>query len=156
MTAARVVYAALVALHPAAFRMEFGAEMLAAFDEARGEFSARWLVWDALVSVLRQRAMREPEVRPVTAWGGGLRSGVYPFDGSASFTPGRVAVLLGLSVVPFLPMQPALNAAPVLQIQHSRNTILYYGPAAASAQECACSRSTTSVRATAASRPSAR
>ncbi len=156
MRPARMVYAGLVALHPAGFRMEFGAEMLAAFDEARGEFSVRWLVCDALVSLLRQRAMREAEVRPVTTWGGGLRSGVYPFDGSFDFKPGRLAVLLALSVVPFLPTQPALNAAPVLKLQHSRNTILYYGPAAASAQECACSRSTTSARATVASRPSAR
>lgn len=55
----RAVYAALVGLHPRAFRARFGAEMLCTFDEASGRESPPRLALDAAVSLMRQWLMRE-------------------------------------------------------------------------------------------------
>lgn len=61
----RKLYIQLIWMHPAQFRYRFGDEMLADFDKAAEQGGTARLVGDALVSLLRQWALR-PKIRP--AW----------------------------------------------------------------------------------------
>jgi len=54
----RALYRSLIGLHPAAFRVRFEEELLWIFDESRDESSAASLVYDAVISLLRQWLVR--------------------------------------------------------------------------------------------------
>lgn len=54
----RVLYAALIRLHPASFRERFAPEMLWIFGEAENSWGATSLLRDAIVSLLRQWLIR--------------------------------------------------------------------------------------------------
>ena len=51
-------YRAIVRLHPAAFRREFGREMVLDFEDAQGSHGVVALYWDALLSLVRQWTAR--------------------------------------------------------------------------------------------------
>jgi hypothetical protein len=53
----RAIYRCLVWLHPAAFRQQFGEEMIWIFDEAAGTWGAASLVVDAGMSLVRRWLM---------------------------------------------------------------------------------------------------
>jgi len=69
----RFVYRGLLWLHPAFFRERFGDEMLSIFDQATGRMAAGKLVGDALVSLVRQWALR-PDY-----WQDPVKSERFPF-----------------------------------------------------------------------------
>ena len=54
----RGLYASLLRLHPPAFRRQFGAEMLWVFDEARVSEGAIVLLFDGVISLVRQWFLR--------------------------------------------------------------------------------------------------
>jgi uncharacterized membrane protein len=54
----RALYRSLICLHPAAFRLRFEEELLWIFDESSNESSATPLVYDAVISLLRQWLIR--------------------------------------------------------------------------------------------------
>lgn len=54
----RTLYRWLVCLHPPAFRLRFGQELLWIFDESSDASGAAPLVYDATISLLRQWLMR--------------------------------------------------------------------------------------------------
>jgi hypothetical protein len=54
----RTLYRWLVCLHPPAFRLRFEEELLWIFDECGAESSTTSLVYDAVISLLRQWVMR--------------------------------------------------------------------------------------------------
>jgi len=54
----RALYASLLRVHPPAFRRHFAAEMLWIFDEARVSESAFVLLFDVVVSLVRQWFLR--------------------------------------------------------------------------------------------------
>jgi hypothetical protein len=96
----RVIYRAVVAAHPANFRESFGYAMLETFDEAADEFGQSWLLWDAILSVARQRWTsrfdKHSESLPSVA---GLRSGVYPFTGPSQMSAGKLLLATLLSAL---------------------------------------------------------
>jgi CubicO group peptidase (beta-lactamase class C family) len=55
----RSLYCAMLALHPLPFRRRFSSELLFIFDHQSG--STWFLLWDALISLFRQRFFREHE-----------------------------------------------------------------------------------------------
>ena len=55
----RTTYRLLLALHPRVFRREFSDEILWVFDEIRSEERMGRLLWDCLLSLLRQHAQAE-------------------------------------------------------------------------------------------------
>jgi hypothetical protein len=55
----RVIYRAILRLHPHAFRVEFGDEMLWIFDEELRQASAGVLLLDGLRSLVIQHAVRQ-------------------------------------------------------------------------------------------------
>jgi len=55
---ARTLYRWLVCLHPPAFRLRFEEELLWIFDESSDASGAAPLVYDAVISLLRQWVMR--------------------------------------------------------------------------------------------------
>jgi len=54
----RTLYRSLIGLHPPAFRLQFASELLWIFDEARDESDATPLLYDAVISLLRQWLLR--------------------------------------------------------------------------------------------------
>jgi hypothetical protein len=66
----RGLYRSLVWLHPVAFRLQFGEEMLWIFDQAVDTWSAGSLIADAGISLARQWAHT---VRPLDMGSGGHR-----------------------------------------------------------------------------------
>jgi len=54
----RTLYRWLICLHPPGFRLQFASELLWIFDESRDESGAVALLYDVVVSVLRQRLVR--------------------------------------------------------------------------------------------------
>lgn len=68
----RVVYRALLLLHPRTFRRQFADEMLCIFDEMRSKHAAALLVTDALISLARQWLLRSGAWRLAAAGAGGL------------------------------------------------------------------------------------
>src|ERR1700748_355521 len=60
----RSLYCAILSLPPLPFRRRFSSELLYIFDHHSG--SSSFLLWDALISLFRQRFFREHE-EPATA-----------------------------------------------------------------------------------------
>lgn len=89
----RLIYRALLRLHPPYFRSRFAAEMLAIFDRSQGALATTWLVADAAASLLRQWLLRpqfwEAPVTQPTA------DGVPLFQTFESFKPRTGALLDG-------------------------------------------------------------
>lgn len=54
----RTLYRWLIGLHPTAFRLRFEEELLWIFDESSGESGAAALLYDAVISLLRQWLFR--------------------------------------------------------------------------------------------------
>lgn len=54
----RILYRLLVCLHPPAFRLRFKEELLWIFDESRHASGSAPLLYDAGISLLRQRLVR--------------------------------------------------------------------------------------------------
>lgn len=54
----RTLYRWLICLHPPAFRLRFEEELLWIFDESSGAIGAAALLYDAVISLLRQWIMR--------------------------------------------------------------------------------------------------
>ncbi len=78
----RTVYRSLISLHPPAFRMRFEEELLWIFDESSDAFGAAALVYDALISLLRQWLMRSGMWKWLL---GGIGAVVYLLIGFGSF-----------------------------------------------------------------------
>jgi len=99
----RWFYAGLLRLHPARFRQRYGEEMLWIFDQAAARGRVAPLFADALLSLLRQWALR-PEFwhQPATANREAL-DGVPVFYSGASDTPRPSALIHGgvLSLIVF-------------------------------------------------------
>ena len=68
----RIVYRALLRLHPPAFRRQFADEMLWIFDEAPGTQAVAPLLLDALFSLARQWLLRSGAWKLAAAGAGGL------------------------------------------------------------------------------------
>ena len=68
-TILRTLYRCLLWLHPMAFRTEFAGEMLWIFDETRATEGTPRLLWDATVSLFRQRLLRSTYWRIPVALG---------------------------------------------------------------------------------------
>jgi hypothetical protein len=71
----RSVYQLILRLHPASFRGRFGDEMQWIFDEEQKRGGAGRLLFDGVMSLLRQRAKVEREGEPVVAGFGLLDTG---------------------------------------------------------------------------------
>lgn len=56
ISASRLVYRAILRLHPSAFRDEFGPEMLWIFDQEQRQGAGAHLLLDGTISLLRQRS----------------------------------------------------------------------------------------------------
>jgi hypothetical protein len=54
----RTIYRSLICLHPPAFRLRFEEELLWIFDESAGASGAAPLLYDAVISLLRQWLIR--------------------------------------------------------------------------------------------------
>jgi hypothetical protein len=81
----RLLYRLLLALHPPAFRREFGGEMLWIFDESHAHHVALPLFADALASLARQWLFRSAIWIPIAACAG-------------AFLPLAAGVSLGLAM----------------------------------------------------------
>jgi hypothetical protein len=71
----RSVYRLILRLHPASFRGRFGDEMQWIFDEEQKQGGAARLLFDGVMSLLRQRVKVEREGEPVVAGFGLLDTG---------------------------------------------------------------------------------
>jgi hypothetical protein len=69
----RTLYRSLISLHPPAFRLRFGQELLWIFDES-GDSSRAALLYDAVISLLRQWLVRSG----MWKWVLGSIAGVLP------------------------------------------------------------------------------
>jgi hypothetical protein len=90
----RMIYRTLLELHPAAFREEFGGEMLWIFDEECKRGNAGYLLSDGIVSLVRQlyNMHRDP--------------------GQSSITSG--AIITGPGIAPVRFLQAAITALAIL------------------------------------------
>ena len=70
----RTLYRWLVCLHPPAFRLRFEEELLWIFDESSDASGAAPLVYDAIISLLRQWVMRSG----MWKWALGAIAGALP------------------------------------------------------------------------------
>ena len=70
----RALYRSLIGLHPPAFRLRFEEELLWIFDESCDESSAILLVYDAVISLLRQWLLRSG----MWKWALGAIAGAIP------------------------------------------------------------------------------
>lgn len=100
-SAARILYVALLWLHPPAFRQEFAAEMLCLFDEAAETYSACWLLGEAAVSLLRQWFLRPGQAQIAAAAQApfSLLAGVYPVRKAPHLTAAKLAGALALTLL---------------------------------------------------------
>lgn len=78
----RTLYRCLICLHPPAFRLRFGQELLWIFDESSDASGAAPLVYDAAISLLRQWLLRSGIWKWVV---GGIAGVVYLLIGFGSF-----------------------------------------------------------------------
>jgi hypothetical protein len=78
----RTLYRSLICLHPPAFRLRFEDELLWIFDESRDALGAAPLLYDASISLLRQRLMRSGMWKWVI---GGIGGVLYLLIGFGSF-----------------------------------------------------------------------
>lgn len=78
----RTLYRCLTCLHPPAFRLRFEEELLWIFDESIDESGAAPLVYDAVISLLRQWLMRSGMWKWVL---GGIAGAVPVLIGFGSF-----------------------------------------------------------------------
>ena len=65
----RLVYRAILQLHPQDFRADFGDEMLWIFDEESQNGHALTLLWDGFRSIVVQNALRQEPVQAETVGG---------------------------------------------------------------------------------------
>lgn len=70
----RTLYRWLIGLHPPAFRSQFATELLWIFDESRDESGAVPLLYDAIISLLRQWLLRSG----MWKWAVGAIAGALP------------------------------------------------------------------------------
>jgi uncharacterized membrane protein len=70
----RTLYRWLIYLHPPAFRLRFASELLWIFDESRDESGAMQLLYDAVISLLRQWLLRSG----MWKWAVGAIAGALP------------------------------------------------------------------------------
>lgn len=76
----RRVYIFLLSFHPRPFRERFSTEMLGIFDEESKNGLPLRLLWDAAVSLIRQRTLRGGQVPPPVACTGGSQRIVWMFQ----------------------------------------------------------------------------
>jgi len=81
----RALYCSLIRLHPAAFRKQFGEDMLWIFDECAG--GAASLMSDAFVSLARQWLIREGIWKVVAAALGGVVHMYVALDALSTVMP---------------------------------------------------------------------
>lgn len=114
----RALYRLAVRLHPRPFRERFGAEMLCVFDQIGGTGFRLWLLADALMSIVRQRALRPRELpAAVSASGGPLFAAVD--------TPSAAGRMLLRGFLPAIGLCLALSLA---MKQAGRNPGFYFDP----------------------------
>ena len=70
----RTFYRWLICLHPRAFRLEFASEFLWIFDESRDKSGVMPLLYDAVISLLRQWLLRSG----MWKWAVGAIAGALP------------------------------------------------------------------------------
>ena len=117
---ARAVYSALIRLHPRGFRDAFSGDMLCIFDDAEETYGARWLVRDAVVSLMRQRVLRSEKVVAAGTVQGEfcLLSGIYPDIRAPHITPAKLAGALLLTLLSLF-----LYPLPELAQHHSERSV---------------------------------
>jgi hypothetical protein len=98
---ARLLYAALLGLHPKDFVDRFGAEMLRVFDEAAESYGFAWLLGDAALSLFRQRILRSEDEAELAAAEVrfGLLAGTYPRVRPPHLTSGKLSAAFVLTVL---------------------------------------------------------
>ena len=98
---ARLVYAALLGLHPKGFVERFGGEMLRVFDEAAESYGLAWLLGDAALSLVRQRIFRTEDEAELAAAEVrfGLLAGTYPRVRPPHLTSGKLSAAFVLTVL---------------------------------------------------------
>ena len=74
----RTLYRWLICLHPPAFRLRFGQELLWIFDESFDASGGAPLLYDAAISLLRQWLMRSGMWECVLKWVVGSIAGAVP------------------------------------------------------------------------------
>jgi uncharacterized membrane protein len=70
----RTLYRWLIRLHPSGFRLQFASELLWIFDESRYESGVVALLYDAVISLLRQWLLRSG----MWKWAVGAVAGALP------------------------------------------------------------------------------
>jgi hypothetical protein len=98
---ARLVYAALLGLHPNGFVERFGGEMLRVFDEAAESYGLVWLLGDAALSLFRQRILRTEDEAELAAAEVrfGLLAGTYPRVRPPHLTSAKLSAAFVLTVL---------------------------------------------------------
>jgi hypothetical protein len=100
-TIARLIYAALLGLHPKGFVERFGGEMLRVFDEAAESYGLAWLLGDAALSLFRQRIFRTEDEAELAAAEVrfGLLAGTYPRVRPPHLTSGKLSAAFVLTLL---------------------------------------------------------
>lgn len=100
---ARLIYAALLGLHPNGFVDRFGEEMLRVFDEAAESYGLAWLLGDAALSLVRQRIFRQEDEAELAAAEVrfGLLAGTYPRVRPPHLTSGKLSAAFLLTLLSF-------------------------------------------------------
>ena len=94
----RSVYQLILRVHPAAFRGEFGEEMLWIFDEECRRGRALRMLFDGVLSLVRQRCVFQRAPKPVTA-GIGL---IISDDGIGAARLMQAGLLVSVLIAGFL------------------------------------------------------
>jgi hypothetical protein len=87
----RLLYRALLWLHPPAFRRQFAEEMLWIFDQAAAAEGARTLFADALISLARQWLLRSGSWKLAAALAGALLQITLVSFGMLGFGKARIS-----------------------------------------------------------------
>jgi len=117
----RSVYRLLLGMHPAAFCVRFGPEMLQVFDDAVETFGWAWLLADLAMSLGRQRVLRSNHANDLAASAAGLMSGVYTDTRPPHLTCAKLGSACVLSLLSVFLFNSTTRADPPRQpIHHHR------------------------------------